>query len=278
MYKFVAEAGIILSNHLGQYFSPVGNEFRYNWDFGVRFSYETYESTINIIGRTDTWLIDRGFRVVTNVRRNNNGVLGVQTRISASIIWQDSEHEEIFHPQFTWQQYPSRFSVAIYQTENISILVNQEILPYLQGLQNNYNSSLIITNATNLDISNFTSYVAIIHTGTHLYLEGGTLYGIVVSMGTVELSNINIIGSIFANTIYIGSNVFATAQPYVIFEINLTPMAQQYFFDFLRISNFIYGNDIADVLGFLAISNGTIEVNCLDDYSLAMVELLRIAD
>jgi len=220
-------------------------------DDGRHFS-DRYQAETTVTRQADS------FHVSTVISKHTDNQPGYPARVDARIIWNEPDCNCVFSPQFAWRSTP--------KFDNY----DHSLLPFIQQNLHPNDSLIIITdNYFTLDISTFTEPTAIIFTGNMLHL-----------MTTNPVAdNFHSIVASFGEIIFDGVSV--TDNPNILFEIKLSPILQQYFFDFLNISNFSRVGDsasISDVLGYLSIIGGEILRNCLDDYAFAMVELLRVAD
>jgi len=276
----VNEARPFALTSLQPYFLPMGLNLGRSWEFSVHFS---SLNGLNIEDRyqavTTVSTHAGGFGVSTEISKFGENGFDNPATVEANIVWNISNYS--FLPQFTWATMPEIFGIETSPNAIISDLIDISLLDFL----NNEDSLIILTeDEAILDISEFAASMAIVHTGANLHITASNMAnnsfrGIVISFGNIDFYNVDFLGNAWASgEIYTNSNILL--DEYVIFDIVFSPLGQQYFFDFLRISNFSDASNLADisyVLGFLTINDIKLR-NYLDDYALTMVELVRIVD
>jgi len=265
---------------LQQYFSVMGLHLGRRWEFSVIFSSLTglniedrYQAATTIASNSV------GFTVSTEISKFGENGFSNPATVEANIVWNLSGFS--FLPQFTWAAMPEIFGTEISPNVIITDLIDISLLDFL----NNEDAFIILTDdEAILDVSEFATSIAIVHTGSNLHITASNmannnLRGILISFGNINFYNAHFLGNVWAaGDIYTNSSILLDA--YAIFDVEFSPPGQQYFFDFLRISNFsTAGNssDISYALGFLTINDIKLR-NYLDDYALTMVELVRIVD
>jgi len=284
---FIEEAAPFAIANLQAYFSPYGLNYRRIWGMNVGFVMpggyiveDRYQAaTIVSTG-------GQRFAVNTSIIKYTNEVRSHPALVEAGIVWFFGNCDCMFLPKFAWRYIPEYFIIAAYQNANIGSIVDLSLLHILEYAAEYENALMIITDDdAHLDISGITSPVVIIHTSNSLRIttndtSNTNLYGIIVSQGDVAFYNVNFTGNVWAAG-EIDTNVGISPHLNAIFDIQLSAHIQQYFFDFLRISNFSGSSNFAEissVLGHLKFSDDNILINCLDDYTLTMVELMRAAN
>jgi len=257
---------LFANNSFWTFFTQEANYFAFqnaggsrNWETRIDFFADDGRHFIDRYQATTTVTrLGNLFNVSTVISKYIDDEPGHPARVDARIIWVEPDCNCIFMPQFAWRSIPE------------SNYYDTSLLSFIQENLQPDDSVLIITDSySSLDISIFAEPTAIIFTGNTLHLSTSNpainiFDGAVISYGDIIFDGVSLIEN-----------------PNILFEIRLSPIVQQYFFDFLNISNFSRVGDsetINDVLGYLSIVGGEILRNCLDDYAFTMVELLRVAD
>jgi len=279
---FIEEATPHALQNLRRYFSIFGLEYRRIWNMEVNFTIGDDIFTDRYHGTTNVSPMAGDFSVTSSVAKYIEVARGHPVQVDARIVWPDLVCICEFLPEFSWRNELPVFSVAFRPNINMVIAVDLTLLPYIVPQEED---DLFVLAGNSFDVSEIDRPMAIIHTGEDLRIFtsdpfNNNFRGIIISLGDISFEYVYFQGNTWASGEII-SNVGYLPDADVLFDIELSPLLQQYFFDLLRISRFTNaGNSaqIADVLGELTISHGEIHSFCLDDYTLTMVELMRVAD
>jgi len=279
---FVEETTPYALQNLQKYFTVFGLEYRRVWDMEVHFTVGGDIFTDRYHGVTTVSRVAGDFFVTSRLAKYIESARGHPVQVDARIIWPAIVCTCEFFPEFSWRRLPPVFSAAFRPNINMAAAIDLTLLPYLIPREED---DLLVLTGNSFDISEINRPLVIIHTGEDLQIFTSDTFnnifrGIIISLGNVSFDDVYFLGNVWAGGEVV-STVSYSPDADLLFDIEITPLLRQYFFDFLRISNFTRAgsfSQISDVLGSLAISNGEIQSFCLDDYTLAMVELLRVTD